>query len=152
MAICPCGSKLEYTECCGQYLSEATYPKTAEALMRSRYTAYTQANIEYIINTMAGHSLVNFNPESAKTWAQSVTWLGLTVLRSQQDEKATTAYVEFIARFKQNNKLELLHEISEFELIKGRWYYIKGKPGKIGRNDPCPCGSGKKYKHCCNKL
>ena len=22
---------------------------------------------------------------------------------------------------------------------------------KIGRNDPCPCGSGKKYKHCCGK-
>lgn len=25
------------------------------------------------------------------------------------------------------------------------------KPHKIGRNDPCPCGSGKKYKHCCGR-
>ena len=25
------------------------------------------------------------------------------------------------------------------------------KEKKIGRNDPCPCGSGKKYKHCCGK-
>jgi len=25
------------------------------------------------------------------------------------------------------------------------------KPKKIGRNDPCPCGSGKKYKYCCGR-
>ena len=25
------------------------------------------------------------------------------------------------------------------------------KPHKVGRNDPCPCGSGKKYKHCCGR-
>jgi preprotein translocase subunit SecA len=28
---------------------------------------------------------------------------------------------------------------------------IVNKTQKVGRNDPCPCGSGKKYKHCCGK-
>lgn len=117
--------------------------------MRSRYTAYTQANIDYITHTMTGPALINFNPESVKAWAASVTWLGLTVLQSHHVLNSSKAQVEFIARFKQDNDVELLHEISEFELIKGRWYYIKGKQGKISRNGPCPCGSGKKYKHCC---
>jgi preprotein translocase subunit SecA len=28
---------------------------------------------------------------------------------------------------------------------------VQRKNGKVGRNDPCPCGSGKKYKKCCGK-
>ena len=41
------------------------------------------------------------------------------------------------------------------------WFYVEGnvyakqpvrrETPKIGRNDPCPCGSGKKYKKCCCK-
>jgi hypothetical protein len=34
---------------------------------------------------------------------------------------------------------------------KGKMSNIKSKKYKVGRNDPCPCGSGKKYKNCCGR-
>jgi SEC-C motif-containing protein len=39
--LCPCGSdNKKYTDCCGRYLDGGEAAPTAEALMRSRYTAY----------------------------------------------------------------------------------------------------------------
>ena len=48
-----------------------------------------------------------------------------------------------------------LDRLGRFARQEGEWYYVDGIMGvrprtapKIGRNDPCPCGSGKKYKKC----
>ena len=127
--------------------------------MRSRYTAYTQANIDYIVNTMKAPASDDFDPEEARSWATDVTWLNLKVVASSFT--GDTGTVEFIAQYSHEGNKFVLHEISEFRRDANRWYYIDGngpqnKPTtratqKIARNDPCSCGSHKKYKKCCGK-
>lgn len=160
MEQCPCGSQLSYATCCGMYITGQAQPQTPEQLMRSRYTAYTQANIDYIANTMRGPAAKGFNAVSAREWASSVEWLGLEVL-SSSTKGPTTGFVEFLVYFREKNKRHAIHEVSEFHLEDGAWYYVDGKkPAKrppfpqkeAGRNDPCICGSGIKYKKCCGSM
>lgn len=120
--LCPCGSKIEYVNCCKTFLDGDVVPQTPEQLMRSRYTAYTVANINYIQKTMCKAALVDFNPEDAREWAQSVKWLKLEVLRSSMVDDVN-GIVEFIAYYRYQNKKHQLHEISRFEWINQRWYY-----------------------------
>ncbi len=156
MKQCPCGSQQPFDNCCGQFIQQNQLPSTAEALMRSRYTAYTLNNIDYIAATMRGKAAEGFDPVSAKQWAESVKWLGLQVLEHEV-VSADRAYVEFIAASEYQGQQQELHERSEFHRIDGRWFYVDGVAGtltpptqdKVGRNDPCPCGSGHKYKKCC---
>ena len=126
--------------------------------MRSRYTAYTQANIPYIVKTMRGPAAKNFDAEEAATWAKQVTWLQLEV--KQAKTESTKGLVEFLAHYLQDNKKYCIHELSEFHFEEDQWYYVDGhvtqnnhnnNSAKISRNDPCPCGSTKKYKKCCGK-
>ena len=97
-----------------------------------------------------------------KIRAEQSTWLGLEIVDTEaggmDDENGV---VEFIARFTEKGQPKQHHERSRFSKHAGRWYYLDGevpKPQtqrhegpKVGRNDPCPCGSGKKYKKCCGK-
>ncbi|MGE3921221.1 MAG: YchJ family protein [Gammaproteobacteria bacterium] len=160
MANCPCGSNISYDDCCGSYIHGKKIPETPEALMRSRYTAYTEVNIAYIESTMCGKALASFDSNDAKHWSENVKWLSLTILSTppiNQEDKVGS--VEFIAQYRLNNQIQALHENSQFELIDGKWFYTDGiftqeyikdaKTLKISRNDPCPCNSGKKYKKCC---
>ena len=71
MSLCPCGSQHLYDSCCGLYLDKKQKPQTPEQLMRSRYTAYSVANIDYIKNTMQGNPLIGFNEQEAEKWAKS---------------------------------------------------------------------------------
>jgi len=149
---CPCGSQMSYLVCCGKFIEHGNIPLTAEALMRSRYTAYTLARVDYIVNTMQGEPLIGFNRHEAEQFAKTAHWQGLTVLQVQRGGvDDDLGHVEFIARYELLGKREVIHELSEFHKIAGRWYYLSGKPGKIRveRNDPCLCQSGKKYKKCC---
>ncbi len=155
--LCPCSSKKAYAECCGLFISGENSPSTPEELMRSRYTAYVQANMEYIARTMKSPAADHFNIEASRAWAKKVKWAGLEVVEATQD--ANKGIVEFCAYYAEDNKKEVLHEISEFLFENGKWYYLNGiypspektpsAPSKIGRNDPCSCGSSKKYKKCC---
>lgn len=122
--------------------------KTAEALMRARYAAYTQGDIGFIQQTMCGKAAEGFNPIEAKQWATSVTWLGLNVI--QAAEEGDHGCVEFFARYRTpDQQLHFIHEVSQFQRIDGDWFYFDGKTGSIQRNQPCPCASGKKFKKCC---
>ena len=125
MKTCPCGSGATLNECCRRYISGSERAETPEALMRSRYTAYTMANIPYIQLTMKGKAAVGYQPESAVQWAQSVTWLGLRVLNSYMkgDDRG---FVEFVAVFSHEGREQQIHELSEFQKIKGIWYYMDG--------------------------
>jgi SEC-C motif-containing protein len=146
--LCVCGSQKNYDACCGLFLSGAQLPQTPEQLMRSRYAAYCVANVDYIEATMRGLVANHFNKEQARQWAANVIWQGLEVKSSSQD--GDEGEVGFIASFEENGKLEHIKERSAFKCIDGRWYYTdKLKSKKIGRNDPCLCGSGKKFKKCC---
>lgn len=128
MQPCPCGSDQAYSKCCKPTITGKMRPLSAEALMRSRYTAYTQANIAYIRKTMKGQALLGFNPISAKNWAQNVTWLGLKVIRTEQGKPMDTyGLVEFKATYIENGQQQTIHEISEFKKTKGCWFYLSGK-------------------------
>lgn len=160
MTACPCGTQKNYSDCCGAFIDNVRLPQTPEELMRSRYTAYANANIDYIQRTMKGPALTRFHPENAKQWAEAVEWLQLKVVASAVDGPKGT--VEFLAYFKENNKKFVMHELSEFLQEEGQWYYVDGSNPKhkphqhmpevrLNRNDPCYCGSSKKYKKCCGE-
>ena len=162
METCPCGSEKAFEECCGIYISGSKTPETAEALMRARYTAYVKTEIDFLRDTIAPDQQDEFNIQDAEDWSKNSEWLGLEILETADggpdDETGT---VEFVARFKQDKKEVRHHELAAFEKIDGKWAFMDGitpKPKqvkregpKIGRNDPCPCGSGKKYKKCCGR-
>jgi SEC-C motif domain protein len=124
---CPCGSKLTLDQCCGPFIRGEKMPETPEQLMRSRYAAYTLANINYISKTMCGKAKVNFKARDAEKWARAATWFGLKVIRSYFDpQNNNVGFVEFIASYTLNNKNESIHEISEFHKIDGKWFYVAG--------------------------
>ena len=156
MHQCPCGSNYIYKNCCGLYIEGSRLPKTAEALMRSLYTEYCTANMDYIKKTMRGKPLVGFQELTAMQWSKSVQWLGLKVIQANSDSSDNdTGFVEFIATYREQGSLKRMHEVSQFKRINDIWYYVDGqqviKPThkqKTPRNVPCPCGSMKKFKHC----
>ena len=152
MTDCPCGSGRAYDDCCGPLIAGAPAP-TPEALMRSRYTAYVRREFDHIERTQVPG---DFDRAEAEKAADAVEWLGLDVRKTVID--GDTGTVEFAARFRHTGREALHHELSRFRLEDGGWLYVDGdlnpkqpprRVEKIGRNDPCPCGSGKKHKKCC---
>lgn len=123
MNNCPCGSNTEYSKCCGQYIDGDKTAPTAESLMRSRYTAYTLAKIDYIAATMTRP----LNRKQAKTWAKNSKWLGLTILNTKQGlADDSIGWVEFLAELQDKDGKQQLHELSEFHKINGVWIYTSG--------------------------
>ncbi len=82
---CPCGSQRPFLSCCGPYLSGQQTAPTAEALMRSRYTAYTRQNIDYLIATHHPSQRVLGDRATLKQSMQKTTWLGLTILNRHRN-------------------------------------------------------------------
>lgn len=161
MDTCPCGSKKGYDQCCGPYIEGKMAAPTAEALMRSRYSAYVVKNVEYIESTHSLEERDDLSIEETRKWAEESTWLGLEIVSTQKgSETDDTGVVEFIASYAQRGSRHEHHETSNFHKVDGKWYYKDGTlknttvvrhEAKVGRNDPCPCGSGKKFKKCCGK-
>lgn len=162
---CPCGSGLEFGRCCGALIAGAPAGEPL-ALMRSRYTAYVVGEMDYIAATQDRAFNPDFDPRATARWNKDVVWKELRVLNaSGGGEGESAGTVEFQAFFEKAGRAGLIHEISRFEKKKGRWLYLDGQPGasvadapatppmpkksKTGRNEPCPCGSGKKFKRCC---
>jgi SEC-C motif domain protein len=159
MSNCPCGSEKSYEVCCGPIIGGAAAP-TAEALMRSRYSAYVKHEIAHLGRTLSAAERKDFSEENAKKWAESSEWLGLAILRTEQGgPDDTEGLVEFSAKYRVQGKDQEHVETALFAREEGQWVYtgqqepesqtVRRETPKIGRNDPCPCGSGKKYKKCC---
>ena len=129
--------------------------------MRSRYTAHVELAAEYLNTTQRGARLASFSRSEMETGARSLKWIGLKVVDvadGAEDDKEGT--VEFIASFEKDGQIGTHHERSTFVRGGQGWLYTSGKnpnqpvrreAAKVGRNQPCPCGSGKKYKKCCGK-
>jgi SEC-C motif-containing protein len=119
---CACGSGKKFTDCCGIYLHGNALPATAEALMRSRYTAYTLLNENYLLATWHASK----RPATLSLADESQTkWIGLEVKRHEQQD-ADHAIVEFVARYKVNGRAHRLHEVSRFIREAGQWFYVDG--------------------------
>lgn len=187
--LCPCGSDTPYSQCCEPIIKGSLLAQTPEALMRARYSAFTQGEIEFVEKTNRGKAQKAFDAEAARQWSAEATWHGLHILATSPiDEKSDLGYVEFVADCEEQGQRYHAHERSRFEKIEGQWFYTDGrslnqtpenqtqnnqtsehhhhhdgsccdhdhhpktmpaKSNKIGRNELCPCGSGKKYKKCC---
>jgi SEC-C motif-containing protein len=158
MENCPCGSGRAYALCCGPYIEGKAKPATAELLMRSRYTAYATKAVDYIVETCLIDEEHVIDKEATKRWSERSEWQGLTILHTEKggpdDEEGV---VEFKAVYVQGGLRENHHEKSTFVKKDGAWLFADGEVipetvvrvgPKVGRNDPCPCGSGKKYKKC----
>ena len=144
---CPCGSGNALGECCGRYHAGMAAP-SAELLMRSRYSAYTLGLIDYLVATTLPAQQAALDRDSMRAWSLGSTWLGLEVEGSELID--THAFVTFTARWHDGDGEHSHRERSAFVQQDGRWYFIDPTaPLKAGRNDPCPCGSGQKFKKCC---
>lgn len=160
MTDCPCGSGRQYEACCGPIIDAGVPPETAEAAMRSRYTAYVRHAYPHLERTLTQGERADFSLEETQRWAEQSEWLGLSVLRVEKGGAADSeGLVEFSARFRTGGKEHEHVEAARFVREEGQWRYagtekIKGQTvrreaPKVGRNDPCPCGSGRKFKKCC---
>lgn len=119
--------------------------------MRSRYTAHVRGRVDYLVATHDPATREAFDEAAAERWAANSRWLGLSVLDAAAGgPDDSRGEVEFAARFDAGDGPTVHHERSTFRRVDGAWVYTDGRPGKPpGRNAPCLCGSGKKYKRCC---
>ena len=160
MSLCPCTSGKEYADCCRPYIEGELKAPTAEALMRSRYTAFATQAIDHLRETLKPGTRGDFDEASVRQWSESAEWTGLDVVSaSGGGENYTAGKIHFIARYSVKNTPQEFEEVGSFEKIDDTWYYVDGEvkghtpyrreTPKVGRNEPCPCGSGKKFKKCC---
>lgn len=149
---CPCGSNQQFKQCCQLLLSGKKIADSPLELMRSRYTAHVCKNMDYIIKTMQGRALKLFDRESTQAeWFDKCEWQKLEIIEAKDD------MVEFRAHYTLDGESQVLHERSKFSKLNNSWYFVSGQnkaadiriSDKVGRNDPCSCGSGKKFKKCC---
>ncbi|MGB5258950.1 MAG: YchJ family protein [Gammaproteobacteria bacterium] len=157
-SLCPCGSGLDFGACCEPYIRGTAHAPDPETLMRSRYTAYTLHEMPYLAETLHPGQRNDYDEAGAAKWARESEWEGLEIVNvSNPDEHS--GKVEFRATYRRDGEQFVHHELAEFRKSGDTWYFFDGKmvgPGqftretrKVGRNEPCPCGSGKKFKKCC---
>ncbi len=158
-APCPCGSGKTQGNCCLPLIQGSTHVTTAEQLLRSRYTAFTLGEIDYILATHHSKTRNTVDRSEIEAWSKNSVWKGLEILDqakgSATDEQGE---IRFCARFFSEGKDQEHWEHAVFERENGAWKFLDAqgmKPStirrmepKIGRNDPCHCGSGKKFKKC----
>ncbi|MFI5363220.1 MAG: YchJ family protein [Elusimicrobiota bacterium] len=159
---CPCDSGKEFLACCEPYVAGKALAPTAEALMRARYTSYATGRVDFIEKTHAPESRADFDRKASEKWAKESTWHGLKIVATKGGgEKDSTGVVSFVARFSTGGEDFEHREIATFRREGGNWFFVDGKSPKpetfvksgpdVGRNDPCHCGSGKKFKKCHGK-
>lgn len=125
LAPCPCGSNQSLANCCLPYIQAQTPAKTAEALMRSRYTAHVLIAENYLWNSWSPEQRLRSSKADIRAWAESCEWLGLQIITTRQggvdDDEGV---VEFVAQFRQNGQIHQHHEVSLFKKNLGQWLYI----------------------------
>jgi len=129
--------------------------------MRSRYAAYALGEIDHVLATHHPDKIDEVDREGAAQWSEQAEWEGLTVHEARGGEGDDEGVVEFTAAYFIQDRLLKHRERAEFKKKDGKWFYwdgemVKPKPmvrdsPKVGRNDPCVCGSGKKFKKCCGR-
>ena len=158
---CLCGSRQPYSDCCGSYLAGESTAPTAEALMRSRYSAFCQGNIDYLLSTGDPNAAKADERLALTRTVKHTRWLNLLIVKTQQGmPKDKTGIVEFVAAYQPVASLlslgpagtpSQLHEKSRFKKVNSCWRYVGGdillpyrpKPAQL-----CWCGSRKAFKHC----
>ncbi|WP_220720779.1 YchJ family protein [Agarivorans litoreus] len=152
MLVCPCGSGNDFLQCCQPIITGDCLPTSCEQLMRSRYTAFTLGDASYLWQTHHPDYRQGDAPQSS-TKEDLGQWEKLQIIFSCDFKDGQTGIVEFKAHYREQGQRQILHERSNFKKVNERWFYTDGEfaPKALARNSACPCGSGKKFKQCCNK-
>ena len=165
-AACPCGSGKSYGACCAPCPEDGVWPEAPEALMRARYTAYALGRYEFLVeSTLPEARTPDLTAEKLRESAGEAQFIRLEVAGagpSQRFEGRDCETVDYWAFYRYGESTMQLGERAGFARGEdGRLYYAGGEElrrapfqrqaPKVGRNDPCPCGSGKKYKKCCGR-
>lgn len=163
---CPCGSDKTYPQCCELIHLKKKSAQTAEDLLRARYSAFVKGKIDFILDTHHGKTKKEVNIKEIQEWSTQSAWKGLEIVQKEAgDPEDSQGLITFCARYQSTSsdtapdKIEEHWENALFEKEDGEWKFldaraVKQEPirraePKTGRNEPCPCGSGKKHKKCC---
>jgi len=160
--LCPCKSGKTFGECCGPVIAGAAKAETAEKLMRARYSAYVTGDVRFLCDSSVPAQQEVFDEKASEAWSRAARWHGLEVIRTEAGgAKDDRGVVEFRALYSANGEFCNHHEVATFVRLGGDWKFEDGElvaeqpivreEPKVGRNDPCPCGSGRKYKKCCGR-
>lgn len=166
--LCHCQSLQPFADCCAPYLSGQLTPPTPLALMRSRYSAFVVGNGTYLLASWHPDTQGSLTAKELTEHGLNCEWLSLKIIFTRIEADGLHGVVEFKVRYREQNRVVLLHEQSYFERLAGVWLYRDGliNPPKIGANQPCPCtavqqgamrdsampnSAPKKYKQCCAK-
>jgi SEC-C motif-containing protein len=162
MDPCPCGSGRSAAECCLPVIRRERTAATAEELMRSRYTAFATGDVDWIMDSHHPDTVDEIDRDEVAQWSSNSEWLGLKIRDTAgggpDDAEGS---VTFRARYKvQGQQIDHV-ETAHFERDGGEWRFHSvieeddrpelvpvAPKASVGRNDPCPCGSGLKYKKC----
>jgi SEC-C motif-containing protein len=124
---CPCNPNKTYKECCEKAHKNITSVSTAVQLMRSRYSAFVLANINYL--QLSHHSSTRPSKRENKEieqWTKSVNWLKLEVLNTTKGSiNDIEGTVDFNAFFMENGQIKSIHENSHFCKENKHWVYLK---------------------------
>lgn len=162
MDLCPCGSELAYNDCCEPLIKSTRKAKTAVELMKARYSAYAKVEADFLFTSLHPDRRESHDQKETRDWAAKSKWDRLEILRTENGtEGDDKGIVEFVAYYSIKGERTRHHEVATFVKLDDEWFFddgegvmpqqvVRSEP-KIGRNDPCPCNSGKKYKKCCGK-
>lgn len=122
--LCPCQNQKKYAQCCQRWHEGKHYlaAPDAQALMRSRYSAFVLDLHQYLLATWHPST----RPDSIEPNPPGLKWLGLTI-KSHQSLDPLTQKVEFVARHRLHGQATRLHEISHFVFEQGQWFYVDGE-------------------------
>lgn len=162
MDACPCGSGRDVAECCLPVIRRERVAVTAEELMRSRYSAFVIGDVDWIVDSHHPDTVDEINRDDVASWSSGSEWLGLRI-RGTEDGGVDDdeGVVSFRARYKVGTQQVDHVERARFTRHDGQWRFHSvveedegpqlvpvGPSSDVGRNDPCPCGSGRKFKKC----
>jgi len=128
--------------------------------MRSRYTAFATRQIDHLLASHHPETRGEVSRDEVERFSEAMSWRGLEVIETVEGQVGDDqGWVEFVARYRERGEDGIHHERSLFRRHQGRWFFHSAErpkraptqrtQPKVGRNEPCPCGSGKKYKKCC---
>lgn len=160
MANCYCGLEKEAENCCLPIIRGQAKAQNPEELMRARYSAHCLKDYDFLVSSTHPAFRDDVDRKEIEDWAKAMVWEQLQILNTKDGgANDDTGQVDFCAHYTISGIPQELREDAFFRKEGDNWYYVEGdvhspepvrRDGpKIGRNDPCPCGSGKKFKKCC---
>ncbi|GGZ75140.1 YchJ family protein [Algibacter mikhailovii] len=122
---CYCGNLKDYVNCCEKIHKDLANAKTAEQLMRSRYSAFVLANGDFLMKSHHSKTRPTSEKKAIVAWAKSVNWIKLEIIDTTMGlENDTNGTVTFNAYFYQHGKVDVIHEKSAFKKENNLWKYL----------------------------